>query len=123
MRHGYKKIKFNYGRDAKKMLLRKLAINFFSHGKITTTFKRAKVLKSWVEKLVEKSKAKTEANKNFLMKYLANKKIINFLFDQAGPVIKDKTGGYVRVIKLDQRPSDGSLMCRLEWVYPVVKNG
>lgn len=120
MRHSYQKIKFNYGRDAKKMLLRKLANNFFAHNKIITTMKRAKILKSWVEKLVEKSKERTEANKNFLLKYLYNQKIIDFLFNQVGPIIKDKKGGYVRIVKLDQRLSDGSLMCRLEWVYSVV---
>ena len=116
MRHSYQKIKFNYGRDAKKMLLRKLANNFFLHNKITTTFKRARVLKSWVEKLVDKSKERTEANKNFLLKYLFDQKIINFLFDQVGPVIKDKKGGYTRVLKLGARKADGAPMAIIELI-------
>ncbi len=123
MRHGYKKIRFKSGKDAYQMLLRTLTINFLTHGKMETTQKRAKVLKTYIEKLVEKAKEKTEANKNSLLKALGNnKKTIDFLFTQVGPVIKDKIGGYLRVVKLQQRLSDGSLVCRLEWVYPVVIN-
>jgi large subunit ribosomal protein L17 len=122
MRHGYKKIRFKAGKDAYQMLVRTLAINFLAHGKMETTHKRAKVIKTYIEKLVEKSKEKTEANKNCLLKAFGNdKKTIAFLFNQVGPVMKDKIGGYVRVVKLKQRLSDGSLVCRLEWVYPVVK--
>jgi len=121
MRHGYKKIRFKSGKDAFQMLLRTLTINFLAHGKMETTHKRAKVLKTYIEKLAEKSKEKTEANKNFLLKAFGNnKKTIDFLFNQVGPVVKDKVGGYVRIVKLQQRLSDGSLVCRLEWVYPVV---
>lgn len=120
MRHGYRKIKFKQGKDANKMLLRKLAINFLAHGKINTTYKRAKTLKTWIEKIVEKSKQETQANKNYLLKILTNKKTIKFLFSQVGPLLRDKTGGYVRVVKLQERLSDGSLICRLDWVYPVV---
>lgn len=121
MRHGYKKIRFKSGKDAFQMLLRTLTINFLAHGKMETTHKRAKVLKTYIEKIAEKAKEITEANKNCLSKALGNdKKTIDFLFNQVGPVIKDKKGGYVRIIKLHNRLSDGSLVCRLEWVYPVV---
>ena len=69
---------------------------------------------------MEKSKTKTEANKNYLLKHLANDEVINTLFNQIGPALKDKIGGYVRLIKLGQRDSDGAPMAKLEWAYPLV---
>lgn len=112
----------NAGKDAVQMLIRTLTVNFLMHGKIETTENRARLLKTCVDKLAEKSKEKTEANKNCLLKALGSnkQKIIDFLFNQVGPVIKAKKGGYVRIIKIGQRLSDGSMVCRLEWTYPVV---
>jgi len=120
MWHRVKKIKFRAGSDANQMLIKKLANNFFAKGKLTTTFKKAKVLKSVIEKLVEKTKEKTEANKNYLLHYIINKQILKLLFDNVGPVLKDKKGGYVRLIRLGARDSDGAEEARVEWVYPIV---
>lgn len=121
MYHRVKKIKFRAGKDANKMLVKKLLFNFLTAGKITTTLKKTKVLKSMVEKLVEKAKEKTEANKNYVLRLITDKKTIRFLFDTIGPTLKDKKGGYVKVVRLGSRSSDGSETARLEWAYPVMK--
>jgi len=121
MRHRVKKIKFRLGRDANKMLVRKLAVNFISNAKIETTIKKAKVLKSIVEKLVEKAKVENEANKNYLLKMLDNKKLVSMMFEEVGQTLKDRVGGYIRIVRSGVRHSDGSAMARLEWVYPLVK--
>ena len=120
MRHRVKKIKFRSGKDANKMLLRKLIRNFISKGRLETTLKKAKVLKSTIERFVEKTKKETEANKNFLLRNLNNKKLVLSVFNDIGKPLKDKVGGYVRVVRLGARYSDGAEMARLEWVYPVV---
>lgn len=120
MRHRVKKIRFKGGKDATDMLVRKLAKNFLYRGKIQTTFKKAKVLKTVVEKLMQKTKNKTEANKNYLLRYLSDNQLIDLLFENVGPSLKDKVGGYVRVIKLGVRSTDGAAIAKLEWVYPVV---
>ena len=98
----------------------KLIRNFITHGKLKTTLKKAKVLKSEIEKFVEKTKIKTEANKNFLLWTLNDKKLVKSAFEQIGATLKDKVGGYVRVVKLGFRLSDGSEIAQLEWVYPVL---
>ncbi|MBI3366520.1 50S ribosomal protein L17 [Candidatus Roizmanbacteria bacterium] len=120
MYHRIKKIKFRAGKDANRMLVKKLLFNFLSVGKITTTLKKTKVLKSVVEKLVEKAKKNTEANKNYILRLITDKKTIRFLFDTIGPTLRDKNGGYVKVVRLGSRSSDGSEMARLEWAYPIV---
>ena len=121
MLHRTTKIRFGHGRDANKMLMRKLAHNFFMAGKITTTEAKIKSLKPFVEKLVEKAKKQSEANKNYLLRNLANEKVIKLLFNEIGPALKDQISGYVKTIRLSARPSDGSSMMKMEWAYPVVK--
>lgn len=120
MRHKVKHIKFKFGQDSNQMLIRKLLVSFLKRSKIEITLAKAKILKSVVEKIVEKAKTKTEANKNYLLKKLAQDEVIDMLFNQIGPALKDKVGGYVRIIKIGQRDSDGASMARLEWVYPIV---
>lgn len=121
MRHKVKKIKFNFGKDANKSLIRKLAINFLDKGYLQTTITRAKAVKSYIEKLITKMKTKNESNKNYLLKYLGNKKIVEDGFNRVGPALSKIQGGYVKIIKVGMRNSDGSLLAKIEWAYPVVK--
>lgn len=120
MRHGVKKVKFKNGKDSNKMLMRKLLLNFVVKGTLTTTIKKVKLLKSDVERLVEKAKEENEANKNRLLKMLGTDEILPKVFKDIGQPLKDKIGGYTRIVRLGRRESDGSETARLEWVYPVV---
>lgn len=121
MKHQVKKIKVRRGKDANKMLMFKLAYNFLNKGKIITTVKKGKLAKSYIEKLIEKSKIKTEANKNYLLRFFHNKRLVNFLFDNIGPAFKNIHGGYLRITKIGRRESDGSEMVKLEWAHPITK--
>lgn len=122
MRHQVKKIILSRGRDFNRMTMRKLANNFIEHGKLTTTKTKAKYLKTYIEKIVEKAKNKKESNINFLKKYLANKQTIDKMFSIIGPHVSKSAhaGGYVRVINLYQRDSDGANIARVEWSIPIV---
>ncbi|VVA43875.1 50S ribosomal protein L17 [Candidatus Roizmanbacteria bacterium] len=121
MRHGVKKIKFSNGIDANRALVRKLAVNFFLKGKLSTTLSKAKAIKPVIERLVEKMKVKTESNLNYLKQKLDNKEVIEMAYRDIGPTVAKINGGYVRVIKLGQRESDGAETARIEWVYPIIK--
>jgi len=70
--------------------------------------------------MVTKGKEKTEANKNYLLAHLAKLSLVELLFNEIGPVLKQYPGGYTRVTNLSQRQSDGAEMARLSWAYPVV---
>jgi large subunit ribosomal protein L17 len=120
MKHSISKIKIKSGKDANTMLVKKLLFNFVANGKITTTEKKAKVLKTSLEKVLGHTKEKTEANKNYLLRYFPQPKMINLLFDQVGAALKDKAGGYVKVTRLQERASDGAMMCSVSWAHPVV---
>lgn len=121
MRHRVKKIKFSDGVDANRALVRKLAINFFLQGKLTTTLSKAKAIKPVIERLIEKMKVKTEANVNYLKHTLDSKEVLVIAYRDISPVIAKINGGYIRIIKLGQRESDGAEVGRIEWVYPIIK--
>ncbi len=120
MRHQVKDIKFKVGYDANRMLLKKLVKNFLNNGYIVTTIKRARILKSHLDKLITKTKEKTEANKNYLLKYLGDLKLVNKLFDLIGSQLKDISSGYVKILKLNFRDNDGSLLAKIVWSKPVI---
>ena len=121
MRHRIKKIKFGDGYDANRALVRKLAVNFFLKGKLMTTLTKAKAMKPVIEKLIEKMKVKTEANLNYLRQKLDSSEVIEIAYNDIGPAIEKINGGYIRIIKLGRRESDGAETARIEWVYPVIK--
>lgn len=121
MRHGVKKIKFSNGVDSNRALVRKLAVNFFLNGKLSTTLPKAKAIKPIIERLIEKMKIKTESNSNYLMQKLNNKEVIEMAYKDISPVVAKINGGYVRVVKLGKRESDGAEKARIEWVYPIIK--
>ncbi len=120
MRHRVKKIKISKGKDHNRSMVRKLILNFLAHGKIETTLKRAKVLKSEIDRLVSKAVKGTESSRNVILRKLADPVWVKFLQDTVAPVFKDRTGGYVRIKRIGFRKGDNSLMARLEWVEPVV---
>ncbi len=102
------------------MLMKKLVMNFFAKGKLQSTLKKIKTLKPLIEHLVEKSKENTQSNKNYLLRYINDGKLLNFVFSHVGPALKDKKGGYVKVVRIGARESDGAEIARLEWAYPIV---
>lgn len=123
MRHQVKKIKFKKGQDSTETVRRKLALNFIDHGKIETTVKKAKVLKSLIDQLVYQAKEKNEANKNILLRRLGDPKTVDKLFNLIVPVFSDRNSGFVKLVKTGQRLGDGSEMARVEWVKPVIAVG
>lgn len=120
MIHKTKKIKFNNGQDANAMLMRKLMYNFLRNSRITTTEAKAKALKTYMDRVVSKAKEKTEANKNYLLRFFNDKKTISVLFDQVGPAIAKINGGFVKIVRENRRENDGAMKVQLLWAHPVV---
>ena len=120
MRHRVKKIKFKGGHDATRMLVRQLLKSFILAGHMTSSPTKIAVLRSRIEVLVHKAKNNSQADRNYIFKSIADKKIVGILFTKIAPVFKDRTGGYVRVIKLSKRGLDNKELARLEWVSPVI---
>jgi large subunit ribosomal protein L17 len=62
-RHGYVGRKFSRERDQRRALLKGLATSLVEHGKIETTYPKAKELVRYIEKLITKAKKGDLANR------------------------------------------------------------
>lgn len=115
MRKRKKGRKLSRKRDQRKALLKSLARELFLREKIKTTQAKAKEVRSFTEKFIERAKEKNLANIRYVKRFFG-KDIIKKLFDEVGPRYKEKKGGYTRIIKLGQRRSDGAKMVIIELV-------
>lgn len=115
MRHLKKGRKFGRKRDQRKALLKSLASALIEKEKIKTTEIKGKELKPFIEKLVTRAKKQNLAARREVAKYFS-KKITKKLMDKIGPQYKERQGGYVRIIKLGPRKSDGAKMAIIEFV-------
>lgn len=115
MRKRKKGRKLSRKRDQRRALLKSLARELFLREKIITTEAKAKELRSFVERFVEKGKEKNLKNLRYLRRFFA-KDVVKKLFEEIGPRYKERKGGYTRVIKLGQRKSDGAKMAIIELV-------
>lgn len=115
MLHKSKKVKFRGGRDANRALMRKLAMNFVTHGHLETTTAKVKALKSLIDRLTYKAIQGTNADRNVLLRHLGSSQNVTIFVSRAGD-IKGRSSGFVRMIKTKIRMGDGAGIARLEWV-------
>lgn len=115
MRKRKKGRKLSRKRDQRKALLKALARELFLKKRLKTTEAKAKELRSFSEKFVERAKEKNLSNFRYLMRFFS-KNVVRKLLDEIGPKYKERKGGYTRIIKLGRRKSDGSKMAIIELV-------
>jgi len=109
------KTKLAHGKDANKMLVRKLIYALLKEGEIKTTIAKARLVKPIWERLAHRSRERSEANKNVLLKALGKKEMVEVFFSKVSLQMKKKGQGVIRMKKIGQRLSDGSLMVNLGW--------
>lgn len=107
--------KFSRRVGPRKMLLRSLVNNFLLHEKITTTEAKAKELRSVAEKMITRAKNVNLANRRLLARELTPK-MTKKVIEEIAPALKERSGGYTRIIKLGPRDSDGANMAIIELV-------
>ncbi len=116
MRHRKRVKKLGRDREHRLALLRNQAISLLKHGRIKTTLAKAKATRSFVEKLITIGKEDNFNRRRLVRRYLVDKKMTNYLFDEIAPLFKDRTGGYTRIYRLGFRKGDGAEMAILELV-------
>ncbi len=93
-----------------------MAVSLILHKRITTTTAKAKVLKTFVEPLITKSKEDSTHSRRIVFGYLKDKAAVAELFREISPKIADRPGGYTRLLKTGNRLGDNADMCILELV-------
>ncbi|HKP44588.1 50S ribosomal protein L17 [Mycobacterium sp.] len=99
-----------------KAILANLATSLFEHGRIKTTEPKARALRPYAEKLITHAKKGTLHNRREVMKKIRDKDVVHTLFAEIGPFFSDRSGGYTRIIKVENRKGDNAPMAVIELV-------
>ena len=116
MRHRKKTVKLGRTSEHREALLSGLVCNLVKARRITTTLPKAKAARGLAERMVTLAKRNTLHSRRRAVSILRQPETVETLFSAIGPAMKDRAGGYTRILKLGQRMSDSSEMAILEWV-------
>jgi large subunit ribosomal protein L17 len=116
MRHLKKGRKFGMKSGKRKSFLSILIHNLIINGRIRTSEARAKEIRPMIEKLVTIAKRGDLASLRLLIKRIP-KDAAYKLYHEIAPRYKNRSGGYVRIIKTaSMRKRDGSSLVIIEFI-------
>jgi len=131
MRHAKKGRKLKRTASHRKALLRNLATSLFEHKKLSTTVSKAKELRPYAEQLITRAKHALANeklgklpenqtvdihNRRMVGRHIANKAVLQELFDTIAPMVEERQGGYCRIIKTGFRRGDAAQTAIIELV-------
>lgn len=105
----------------RKALHRNMVTSLFREERISTTRVKALAIRRSAERLITRAKVDSVHNRRIVSGRLFDEGIAAKLFTTIAPRMKDRPGGYTRIIKLGQRSGDASEMVILELVDYVLK--
>ena len=116
MRHKLGLRKLNRTSAHRLAMLRNMMNSLLRHEVIKTTLPKAKELRRVVEPMITLAKEPTVANKRLAFNRLRDREIVVKLFNEIGPMFKDRKGGYTRILKMGYRVGDNAPLAYVELV-------
>jgi len=137
MRHLKRTAKLGRTGEHRNAMLANLVCSLIRHKRVETTLAKARAARPVAEKLVTLGKRGTLHSRRLAtsrLKYADRKMhaskeenarfwkndVVRILFEEIAPTMKERPGGYTRIIKLGQRRGDAAPLAILEWVDAVV---
>ena len=117
MRHQRVVKKFGRSTAHRAMLMKSLVTNLILAESIKTTLPKAKQARKDADKIVTIAKKGDLAARRLAASRLLVPKAVQKLFDKGAPAMKDRKGGYTRIVKLGTRKGDAAETCVLQWTY------
>jgi large subunit ribosomal protein L17 len=105
----------------RKALHRNMVTSLFRHERIKTTKAKAQAVRVTAEKLITRAKTDSVHNRRIVSGRLYDEGVVAKLFTNIGPRMKERAGGYTRIIKLGERYGDAAEIVILELVDYVLK--
>ena len=109
--------KFGRSMEHRKMLMRSLVTNLILAESIKTTLPKAKEARKDADKIVTVAKKGDLAARRLAASRLVEPAAVKKLFEKIAPAMKDRKGGYTRIVKLGTRRGDTAETCILQWTY------
>ena len=100
----------------RKALHRNMVTSLFRYERIRTTKAKALAVRRSAEKLITRAKTDTVHNRRIVSARLYDEGIVAKLFTNIAQRMKERPGGYTRILKLGARPGDASEVVILELV-------
>ncbi|WGH25775.1 MAG: 50S ribosomal protein L17 [Candidatus Shikimatogenerans bostrichidophilus] len=116
MIHNKKKKNLSRKYSHRKSMLSNMSCSLIIYKSIYTTLCKAKELKKYIEPILNKIKTNNIHIKRIILSKLKNKKVVNILFTDILKKIKNRKGGYTRILKAGYRKGDSSLMSIIQLV-------
>ena len=116
MRHLKSGRHLNRDTNARKALMRNLCTSLLEHGRITTTEAKAKELRRWLERLITEAKADDLAARRRVAREISREDVADKLFSNLMPRLRERQGGYTRIIHKGSRVGDAAPTVVIELV-------
>ena len=100
----------------RKALHRSMVTSLFRYERITTTKAKAKEIRRSAERLITRAKVDSVHNRRIASARLFDEGIVAKLFTDIAQRMKERKGGYTRILKLGQRQGDAAEVVLLELV-------
>ena len=114
MRHKKTGRKLGRNSDHRKAMFRNMAVSLIVHESISTTLPKAKELRRTIEPLITLAKQDGVSKRRRAFDKLRDKAAVGKLFDEIGPRFKERTGGYLRILKKGMRSGDSAQMALVQ---------
>ncbi|MFT5135924.1 MAG: large subunit ribosomal protein L17 [Arenicella sp.] len=116
MRHRKSGRQFNRNSSHRQAMFRNMMVSILKHEQIKTTVAKAKELRMFVEPIITLGKVSNLTNKRNAFAKLRDRDIVAKLFDEIGVRMKDRPGGYTRILKCGNRAGDNAPMAYIQLV-------
>ena len=100
----------------RRAMSRNMVTSLFRYERITTTKAKALEVRKAAEKLITRSKVDSVHNRRQAARYIQDDIVLAKLFNEIGPRMKDRAGGYTRILKLGNRKGDNASMALIELI-------
>lgn len=91
-------------------MVRNMVTSLFKHEQLETTDARAKELRQVAEKMITLAKRGDLHARRQALATIREKAVVHKLFDELKDRFMDRQGGYVRIVKKENRKGDGALI-------------
>jgi large subunit ribosomal protein L17 len=116
MRHNIMGRRLGRSMDQRKALFRILTTELFRHKRIRTTEAKAKTIQPIVEKLITLARRGDLHARRQAAREIYDPAVLQKLFNEIGPQMQGREGGYTRIYKLGPRRGDNAKMALIELV-------
>lgn len=99
-----------------RLMLANMATSLYQHGRITTTLAKAKRLRPLAERLITLAKRGDLHSRRRVMRVIRNKAVVHQLFTSIAETMKQREGGYTRIVKIAARGGDNAPQAIIELV-------